>query len=243
MSHQPLPYMPSPRHTTPAEAAAETMASGKLVSDELVAAMLESYLRTNDVQSWVLDGFPRNAHQAEMLASNPQTRPDAVIELVVEHADIRARLLQRRVDPATGAVYNLSSTIPDDAIRARLQRRADDRADVIERRLRVYEECMPGVRAAFAARGVRVVEVVGARGASVEQVWAQVRKAARGRRVVIAGAPGCGKGTQGKRLASLIGGEHVSTGDLLRKAARLASEEGLAAGVVERSRGGVVARL
>ena len=37
-------------------------------------------------------------------------------------------------------------------------------------------------------------------------------------RVVIAGSPGAGKGTQGTRLARRLGVQHLSTGDLLRDA-------------------------
>lgn len=50
-----------------------------------------------------------------------------------------------------------------------------------------------------------------------------------GRIVVLLGAPGVGKGTQGIRLGSELGWAHVSTGDLLRAALRNGSPLGLEA--------------
>ncbi len=50
-----------------------------------------------------------------------------------------------------------------------------------------------------------------------------------GRIVVLLGAPGVGKGTQGVRLAAELGWAHVSTGDLLRAARRHGTPLGLEA--------------
>jgi adenylate kinase len=47
-------------------------------------------------------------------------------------------------------------------------------------------------------------------------------------RVVIAGCPGAGKGTQGARLACRLGVQHLSTGDLLRDAIAIQSSLGRA---------------
>ena len=44
--------------------------------------------------------------------------------------------------------------------------------------------------------------------------------------VILLGPPGVGKGTQAVRLAETIGGEHVSTGDLLRAARREGTDLG-----------------
>ena len=45
-------------------------------------------------------------------------------------------------------------------------------------------------------------------------------------RLVIMGTPGAGKGTQAERLASRLGGCHISTGDMLRDASRRRSRLG-----------------
>jgi adenylate kinase len=46
------------------------------------------------------------------------------------------------------------------------------------------------------------------------------------RRVVLLGAPGSGKGTQGRRLAQQVGVTHIASGDLLRAEVRARSELG-----------------
>ncbi len=48
------------------------------------------------------------------------------------------------------------------------------------------------------------------------------------RRVVVAGRPGAGKGTQGARLARRLGVQHLSTGDLLRDEIAIGSPLGSA---------------
>ena len=46
-------------------------------------------------------------------------------------------------------------------------------------------------------------------------------------RVVFIGPPGAGKGTQAQRLLAHLGVPHISTGDLLREAARQGTPEGI----------------
>ena len=48
-------------------------------------------------------------------------------------------------------------------------------------------------------------------------------------RIILLGAPGSGKGTQGKALAEHFGVRHVSTGDLLRAHIAEGTELGQAA--------------
>lgn len=54
-------------------------------------------------------------------------------------------------------------------------------------------------------------------------------------RVILLGAPGCGKGTQAKRLQDVLKVPHLSTGDMLREARKEGTELGrMAAGYMDR---------
>ena len=53
-----------------------------------------------------------------------------------------------------------------------------------------------------------------------------------GRRLLMLGAPGAGKGTQASRLGRAIGIPHVSTGDMLREAVEAGTELGQRAQVI-----------
>ena len=48
----------------------------------------------------------------------------------------------------------------------------------------------------------------------------------KGLRIVLTGAPGCGKGTQARLLKQRIGVPHLSTGEMLRAEAQTGSQLG-----------------
>ncbi len=94
------------------------MASGELVSDELIAEVVDARLAEPDAQKgFLLDGYPRTAPQADALdqiLSKRGTRLDHVIYLEVPEEELMGRALARQ--------------------------RADDQEDVVRERLRVYQE-------------------------------------------------------------------------------------------------------
>ena len=72
---------------------------GELVSDEITNAMVRSRLEESDAQNgFLLDGFPRNVAQAEVLRgilADKKTPLHAVLEFSLADEEIIARLLQR----------------------------------------------------------------------------------------------------------------------------------------------------
>lgn len=196
----------------------DTMRSGKLVRDEVVLSLAKGRLEERDCKQggWILDGLPRTRTQAETLTGDKEMRPDVVVHLAGDVEEIVERIGERRLDPVTGLVYNLQTNLPEDReVLARLVKRCDDEQGVVRERLRVYQKHMPGVWDVFEKNRVRIAEV-GTKGCGIEEVLDKVLQAVDGeKKIVMAGLPGCGKGTIGERIGG--GRVHVSSGDLLRK--------------------------
>lgn len=125
------------------------MDAGQLVSDEIVLGLIRERLgRPDAAQGFILDGFPRNALQAGSLSSllSEINQPiDAVLLLDVRRQTLVQRLAGRRVCRNCGKVYNVSA-LPDSSVTCPsnggahdLYQRPDDKEEVIEKRLEVYE--------------------------------------------------------------------------------------------------------
>lgn len=114
------------------------MDRGELVPDQLVAEMIRQ--RIKGATGFVLDGFPRNIKQAEILET--VTTVDRVLHFQLDREEIIRRLSARRVCPQCGAVYNLISSLPQqdslcDKCKIGLVQRSDDTPEVIQRRIDV----------------------------------------------------------------------------------------------------------
>ena len=98
------------------------MDAGELVPDSVTNEMVKDRLTHSDTANgFLLDGFPRNVAQAQVLSAvlaESKTPLDAVLELQIDDSEIISRLDNRR---------NVES-------------RADDAAEVIVHRLKVYHE-------------------------------------------------------------------------------------------------------
>ncbi|WP_278237446.1 adenylate kinase [Isoptericola sp. AK164] len=118
--------------------AQEYSAKGELVPDEVTDSMVRDRLAEDDVKGgFLLDGYPRNAHQVEALdgiLGELDWELDGVIELTAD----REELLQRI------------------AKRAEVEGREDDTPDAIARRLDIYEAETAPLTAAYAERGLLV---------------------------------------------------------------------------------------
>jgi adenylate kinase len=79
--------------------AKDIMASGGLVSDDIVIAIVSERIEQPDCQNgFILDGFPRTVAQAEALDTlleSKKTSLDCVIELVVDEAILLSRIEKR----------------------------------------------------------------------------------------------------------------------------------------------------
>jgi adenylate kinase len=122
---------------------AETLASGGLVSDDLMTDLVRARLAAPDVvRGFLLDGFPRTIAQAQALDVILDGAPLTTALISVADEAIVERLGSRRVcDSCT-----ITQSVSDDGAQGeacsycggRLIRRRDDEPEVVRRRLATY---------------------------------------------------------------------------------------------------------
>jgi adenylate kinase len=129
--------------------AREFMERGDLVPDEVTVAMVRSRLAEDDAQEgFLLDGFPRNVPQAEILKkmlAEFDARINVVLELVVDEDEVVRRLSGRRTCRQCEHVWHI---LYDPPVRpgicndcgGDLFQRDDDSEETIRHRLEVYAE-------------------------------------------------------------------------------------------------------
>lgn len=120
------------------------MNRGELVSDDIVVQMVAERVAKDDCKKgYVLDGFPRNLRQAQMLEELNDSRPEIILDIQLNEEILVQRLSSRRICSGCGKIFNLSLNPPDppdkcDLCKASLIQRRDDQPEVIKERLRVY---------------------------------------------------------------------------------------------------------
>ena len=127
----------------------EIMAAGKLISDELTYKIVRDRTAREDAaKTYLLDGYPRTAVQAEQLEelAKEQGREIQAIEVDVPRDELMKRLTGRRSCPVCGEIYNIYSKPPkndnvcDFHTDAQLTHRADDNEESVSTRLATYDE-------------------------------------------------------------------------------------------------------
>ncbi len=182
--------------------AKSVIASGGLVSDELIVRIIEKTIRTNATSKGILfDGFPRTTVQAyilEGLLLKLNSSLDCMVSLSVPDQELIDRLL----------------------LRAKTSGRSDDTLDVIKVRLKEYENKTKPV-ADFYAKKNKYFPVNGV--GEIDEIFENIVDTIEKNRkkeytnIVILGKPGSGKGTQGKFLADKHNLVYISTGAMLRQ--------------------------
>ncbi len=126
--------------------ARESMERGELVSDEMVAQVVRECMTDfRDSTGFILDGFPRNLSQADVLEEIAGETPVWVINIQVDEEVVIKRLSGRRHCMECGKICNVYFSPPRqegvcDTCGAKLIQRPDDLPDVVQRRLQVYRE-------------------------------------------------------------------------------------------------------
>ena len=178
------------------------IASGGLVSDEIIVQIIEKTITENpDAKGFLFDGFPRTYIQAyilEGLMIKLNTSLNCLISLEVPEEVSVKRLLNR----------------------GKTSGRSDDNETVIRNRLNEYHQKTLPVLEYYKEKGI-YYPVKGT--SSVDDVKLQVASIVNEElsksllNIVLFGYPGSGRGSQGKALAKKFGLEYVATGRMLEK--------------------------
>jgi len=124
----------------PADIAA-TMAGGGLVRDSYMVELIEERTTAPDCKrGFLLDGFPRTVPQAtalDVMLGKRGLKLDAVLALDVPRELLVERAVLRRTDKRTGQIYHMKYKPPPPG--ADLDVRADDKEEVVRKRLDTYE--------------------------------------------------------------------------------------------------------
>jgi adenylate kinase len=123
----------------------DVMASGGLVSDDIIIAIVKERITQADCKNgFLFDGFPRTIPQAQAMI-DAGVDLDSVLEIDVKDEEIIQRLSGRRVHAASGRVYHVVYNPPktagiDDVSGEPLIQREDDKEETVRKRLDVYHE-------------------------------------------------------------------------------------------------------
>ena len=161
--------------------AAPVVASGALVSDDLMVDIIKERLKKSDARKgFILDGYPRTLVQAEKLENLVGNGSGGlrVLQLLVPDDVIVKRIALRRSCPQCGAIYHLETAPPRndlvcDRDGAELIARPDDNEQAIRKRLEAFHKQTLPVATFYKAKSVlRQVDGVG----PVDQVFERIEK-------------------------------------------------------------------
>lgn len=153
----------------------KVMEDGQLVSDELVAELLKANLNLND-KVYIFDGYPRNAEQAKTLDGILKGFDYKAIYFKLDTDKLVERIENRRMTKDGKHIYNLLTNPPKvagicDITGEKLIQRKDDKADVVRKRMDVFEETIDPVLEHY--KSMNLLEVIDA-DKDLEEVYQQI---------------------------------------------------------------------
>ena len=130
---------------------AETMASGKLVKDEITYQLIEDRLAREDCKNgFIIDGFPRNLDQAveyDKILAKLGYEVGNVFLLNISTKTLEKRITGRRVCEDCNAIYNINDTAKAPKVESvcdkcggKLYQRKDDNLESFKTRFAMYQE-------------------------------------------------------------------------------------------------------
>lgn len=172
--------------------AKEVMASGGLVSDDIVIGIIKDRIKQPDcAMGFILDGFPRTVEQTKALDEMLAKQGEAVSLIMAFDVDagvLEERICGRWMDKKTGRSYHvkfappksmklgadgkpIKETMKDDISGDVLYQRADDTAEALKSRLDSYYSKTVPILDHYKSKGI-VRNVDG--GQPIEKVWTDI---------------------------------------------------------------------
>ncbi|MGH2748832.1 MAG: adenylate kinase [Actinomycetota bacterium] len=142
--------------------AKEYVDRGRFVPDDITIGVVVERLSADDARAgFILDGFPRNLHQAkaldEFLDEKGSALDAALVIEVPEELSVQ-RLLGRRVCSNCGRNYNVDSPPQNDWVcdvcGGKVEARDDDTEETIRDRLAAYHEQTEPLKAYYVKKGI-----------------------------------------------------------------------------------------
>jgi adenylate kinase len=164
-------------HTKLAARIRRLTAAGELVPDDIVEEIVKERMDLHDWNfGFILDGFPRNHHQAAFFLESYDI--DAVLVIEVPDQVVLDRIMNRRLCSKCGLDYNLIFHRPAvadkcDVCGGALVARADDTPEAVSKRLTDYHTKTKPILELFARKEL-IVAVDGTKPA--DQVQAELRR-------------------------------------------------------------------
>ena len=129
----------------------ETLASGKLVKDEITYKLIEERLNKDDCKNgYIIDGFPRNLDQAleyDKILANLGYNIGNVIYLEISEKTLEKRITGRRLCEQCNAIYNINDENSSPKVESvcdkcggKLYQRNDDNLEAFQTRYKMYLE-------------------------------------------------------------------------------------------------------
>ena len=161
---------------------AETMASGKLVKDEITYQLIEDRLAKEDCKNgFIIDGFPRNLEQAieyDKILARLGYEVGNVILLDIDPKTLEKRITGRRVCEECRTIFNINDPASSPEVESvcdncggKLYQRKDDNLEAFQTRYAMYQEKTEPIIEHY--RKQNVLHVINGEG-TVENVFKQV---------------------------------------------------------------------
>ncbi|ABD46274.1 adenylate kinase family protein [Neorickettsia sennetsu] len=157
----------------------EDLKAGKLLPDELVIGVVREKLREliKVGDNFILDGFPRSVVQCHALfemSSELEFEISCLVKFEVSEREIFARLLDRLVCSACGALHDVVLGRCVSCGSVECERRSDDlKVEIIKKRLMLYGAVERDIVNLFRSRSIKVLSIDAGR--SVDEVAADLR--------------------------------------------------------------------